>query len=201
MGEQETSSLKHQPIDDSVVAGEPCECEFTPYNDDDESESSTHYFRRCQFCQHAWYGLHCPHDGYQNPCENCGQKPMPVSESPVSGADHEAVDLEELQTLIRHYFQQGATGISTILSEAYNEIVHLRAQAATWEREKKELVLGLRMIAICEGKRDPDPFRHVQNIMKNMANLANELILKHTPGDGSSERRNEAGDGGTNNPT
>lgn len=23
------------------------------------------------------YGLHCPHDGYQNPCQNCGARPIP----------------------------------------------------------------------------------------------------------------------------
>ena len=50
-----------------------CDCEFTPYKSSDEE--SWHYLRYCGFCGHEWYGLHCPHDGYQNPCPNCGRRP------------------------------------------------------------------------------------------------------------------------------
>ena len=59
-----------------------CDCEFTPYPDDDpdRDEESWHFLRKCQKCGWEWYGLHCPHDGYQNPCPNCGQSPIPISE-------------------------------------------------------------------------------------------------------------------------
>jgi len=48
-------------IDDQITAGEPCECEFTPFDDGDEEESF-HYKRRCDICGSTWYSLHCPHD-------------------------------------------------------------------------------------------------------------------------------------------
>jgi len=38
-------------------------------------EESTHYQRTCVFCGYSWLGLHCVHDGYQNPCSNCDRKP------------------------------------------------------------------------------------------------------------------------------
>ena len=59
-----------------------CDCEFTPYADGDPEES-WHYLRQCLFCGHRWYGLHCPHDGYQNPCGKCGQRPVPVTETEI----------------------------------------------------------------------------------------------------------------------
>lgn len=52
-----------------------CNCEFAPYPEGDGKESY-HYFRTCLFCGHEWYGLHCPHDGYQNPCSQCGKYPI-----------------------------------------------------------------------------------------------------------------------------
>lgn len=57
-----------------------CDCEFNPY-DDDSGEESFHYLRTCEHCGHKWYGLHCPHDRYQNPCPNCGVQPTPIEES------------------------------------------------------------------------------------------------------------------------
>lgn len=41
----------------------------------EEIEDYTHYFRTCWSCGNTWWGLHCPHDGYQNPCPECGEKP------------------------------------------------------------------------------------------------------------------------------
>lgn len=53
-----------------------CDCEFSPNPDSDEEP--WHYLRRCQFCNHTWYGLHCPHDGHQNPCMGCDRVPEVV---------------------------------------------------------------------------------------------------------------------------
>lgn len=38
---------------------------------------ATHYERVCLMCGAVWLGLHCPHDGYQNPCPKCDTKPAP----------------------------------------------------------------------------------------------------------------------------
>jgi hypothetical protein len=58
------------------VTAEPddCDCEFDPYppDDPDANEESYHYLRTCGGCGRQWYSLHCPHDGYQNPCSECG---------------------------------------------------------------------------------------------------------------------------------
>jgi hypothetical protein len=51
-----------------------CECEFDDYQ-------AWQYKRICLFCGHEWYGLHCPHDGHQNPCPLCGKRPEVVPES------------------------------------------------------------------------------------------------------------------------
>lgn len=67
------------PIDDNLPPGE-CECDFTPDPEDPNDLSASHYYRRCLFCGCKWWGLHCPHDGYQNPCPKCGKRPVPVSE-------------------------------------------------------------------------------------------------------------------------
>lgn len=39
-------------------------------------EQYTHYHRTCQRCGKNWWGLHCPHDGYQNPCPECESVPV-----------------------------------------------------------------------------------------------------------------------------
>lgn len=39
-----------------------------------------HFKRTCEFCGYVWAGLHCPHDGYQNPCPKCKRRPTPVPE-------------------------------------------------------------------------------------------------------------------------
>lgn len=41
---------------------------------------SWHYKRICKYCGFVWAGLHCIHDGYQNPCPNCGKRPKLVEE-------------------------------------------------------------------------------------------------------------------------
>jgi hypothetical protein len=51
-----------------------CECVFSPYKDEPQEES-WHFLRKCEYCENEWYGTHCPHDGYQNPCLSCGRKP------------------------------------------------------------------------------------------------------------------------------
>ena len=49
-----------------------CDCEF-----DFPEGDSWHYWRTCKACGFRWGGLHCPHDGYQNPCPSCGVHPEP----------------------------------------------------------------------------------------------------------------------------
>lgn len=51
-----------------------CNCEFSPYPD--SNEESWHYLRKCKVCGHEWFGLHCPHDGYQNLCPTCNNRPI-----------------------------------------------------------------------------------------------------------------------------
>jgi hypothetical protein len=62
---------------------EICECEFDSYpkSDGDFGEESVHFLRKCLFCGDQWWGLHCRHDGYQNLCPNCGQRPVTVQET------------------------------------------------------------------------------------------------------------------------
>lgn len=58
-----------------------CDCTFDPdRNDPDEAtpETAWHFLRVCQICGTKWYGLHCPHDGNQNPCPSCGVRPAPL---------------------------------------------------------------------------------------------------------------------------
>lgn len=44
----------------------------------DKLEDYYHHQLVCQFCGETWWGLHCPHDGYQNPCPNCDVPPIPI---------------------------------------------------------------------------------------------------------------------------
>jgi len=50
-----------------------CDCEPEV---DEPSEEATHFKRTCKSCGANWWGLHCPHDGYQNPCPECKALPM-----------------------------------------------------------------------------------------------------------------------------
>ena len=59
-----------------------CTCDYDPYEDSDEE--SWHFKRTCEACGHVWYGLHCIHDGYQNPCSNCGTVPTPEQDEEES---------------------------------------------------------------------------------------------------------------------
>lgn len=69
-------------------------------------ENSTHYQRVCLYCGYSWLGLHCPHDGYQNPCPACDKRPTQVIPKPiksdscncasVTDIDEAAQDLEAL---------------------------------------------------------------------------------------------------------
>jgi len=67
-------------IDETIKPHEDCQCEFTPYDDyyPDPNNLSWHFRRKCLYCGYIWYGLHCPHDGFQNPCPRCKIKPTPV---------------------------------------------------------------------------------------------------------------------------
>jgi hypothetical protein len=56
-----------------------CDCEFDPEFDQDDPDGSWHYRRTCEHCGRVWEGLHCPHDGHQNPCPSCGIRPTPIS--------------------------------------------------------------------------------------------------------------------------
>lgn len=47
-----------------------CDCDFDPYEDD--AKESYHFKRTCRMCGYVWWSFHCAHDGYQNPCGNCG---------------------------------------------------------------------------------------------------------------------------------
>jgi hypothetical protein len=44
-------------------------------HDDEDDESAWHFWRTCKSCGKKWAGLHCPHDGYQNPCPWCREMP------------------------------------------------------------------------------------------------------------------------------
>jgi hypothetical protein len=53
--------------------GMACGCKFAT---DEEGESDPwHFERKCEHCGGTWWGLHCPHDSYQNPCPDCGERP------------------------------------------------------------------------------------------------------------------------------
>lgn len=59
----------------------------------------THYHRTCQRCGKNWWGLHCPHDGYQNPCPECKAMPVVVN---AHYCDCEfVVPVPELESLIK----------------------------------------------------------------------------------------------------
>ncbi len=59
-----------------------CDCEFTV--DPEDPEDDWHFDRTCQSCGKQWRGLHCPHDGYQNPCPWCGVMPLSAPSSQPS---------------------------------------------------------------------------------------------------------------------
>lgn len=46
------------------------DCEFDPY--DEDPDESYHFKRVCRACGYVFWSLHCPHDGVQSACPNCG---------------------------------------------------------------------------------------------------------------------------------
>jgi hypothetical protein len=65
------------------------------------TDEYTHYHRTCQNCGRNWWGLHCPHDGIQNPCPSCKKKPATVP-GDVEHCDCEfAVSVPKVDALIR----------------------------------------------------------------------------------------------------
>jgi hypothetical protein len=55
-----------------------CDCQFDvdPESIDENTVDTTWHFKRiCPSCATTWFGLHCPHDGVQNPCPACNRKP------------------------------------------------------------------------------------------------------------------------------
>lgn len=55
-----------------------CACEFDVDPDDEDEntpETAWHFRLVCNACGAVWFGLHCPHDGYQNACPECGMRP------------------------------------------------------------------------------------------------------------------------------
>lgn len=62
-----------------------CDCEFD--FDDEDGCDSWHYLRICLACGYRWSGLHCPHDGMQQPCGQCGFRPVPVDYEKVTFID------------------------------------------------------------------------------------------------------------------
>lgn len=61
---------------------QPDECERECVFEDDPADPDPvepwHYRRTCASCGGVWYGLHCKHDGHQNPCPWCGVRPEPM---------------------------------------------------------------------------------------------------------------------------
>jgi hypothetical protein len=81
-----------------------CDCEPTPWYNadgtiDEEEGEATHYLRECQNCGFVWHSLHCPHDGCQRKCGECGTRAQQVEETEpdepfdkeVFAAENEAV--------------------------------------------------------------------------------------------------------------
>jgi hypothetical protein len=62
------------PANKSLIMA--CDCEFES-DPEEPHEPAWHYRRTCSYCQHTWQGLHCPHDGHQRPCPQCGLTPRP----------------------------------------------------------------------------------------------------------------------------
>jgi hypothetical protein len=69
--EVERRLLAQATLDDVALPVE-CDCKFAPT--DPGEDESYHYRRRCQACGKAWHSLHCPHDGVQSCCPQCGAR-------------------------------------------------------------------------------------------------------------------------------
>ena len=64
-------------------------------------DSQTHYERVCLICGYSWLGLHCPHDGYQNPCPRCDKKPKTIKNKGYTDCNCiGTIDLDDLEDLL-----------------------------------------------------------------------------------------------------
>ena len=70
-------------------------------------ELRTHYERICLFCGETWLGLHCPHDGYQNPCPNCGKMPETISTFDTANDCNGVIDTDEIVVLTARQILEG----------------------------------------------------------------------------------------------
>lgn len=66
--------------------------------------SRTHYERVCLNCGYTWLGLHCPHDGYQNPCPICEVKPKQVIQTHDDNCEG-VIDQEEFTQSITNLLE------------------------------------------------------------------------------------------------
>ena len=65
----------------------------------------THYYRVCTTCGYGWWGLHCPHDGYQNNCGNCNTRPT-ILPGDLCKCEFVA-EVDEIQALINEKVIEG----------------------------------------------------------------------------------------------
>lgn len=80
-------------------------------------EDYTHYHRTCQNCGKNWWGLHCPHDGYQNPCPECESMPVVVN---AHYCDCEfVVPVDEAQALIETATAEANAKVADKILTAY----------------------------------------------------------------------------------
>jgi hypothetical protein len=56
---------------DAQELSDECACTFSPLPD---GEESVWYLRRCAGCGSTWNAHHCPHDGWQDACPECGRR-------------------------------------------------------------------------------------------------------------------------------
>ena len=63
-------------IAEELAAAPICNCKLT--KDPWDPEDDWHFDRACLRCGQHWRGLHCQHDGVQNPCPYCGVTPAPL---------------------------------------------------------------------------------------------------------------------------
>lgn len=76
-----------------------CNCEFDP-DPAEPDEPSWHFLRTCPSCGKTWWGLHCPHDGRQNPCMHCGVTPAPIPDPEAQISDVVRSHMEQVTTRI-----------------------------------------------------------------------------------------------------
>lgn len=55
-----------------MTVGQDCDCEQDMGFTDEPDEEPCLFTRTCQMCGCEWGSGHCPHDGVQRPCPDCG---------------------------------------------------------------------------------------------------------------------------------